>query len=94
MRFLHQETKNKESVFLERIIEVYTEYKRDDIIFHAHPNYNSFGEWYDWVMLDFDAPEDDSDYPINGEGGYYDQNFYPAKIYVFCKLLMAVYMQW
>jgi len=34
-------------------------------------------------MLDFDAPEDDSDYPMNGEGGYYDQNFYPAKILCF-----------
>jgi len=64
---------------LERIIGVYTEFKQDGIIFHAHPNYNSFGEWYDWVMLDFDAPEDDSDYPINAEGGYYDQSFYPAK---------------
>jgi len=60
--FLHQETKNKESVFFgETIVQVYTEYKREDIIFRSHPNYNSFGEWYDWVMLDFDAPEDESD---------------------------------
>jgi len=84
LRFLHQETKNKESVFFgETIVEVYTEYKREDIIFRAHPNYNSFGEWYDWVMLDFDEPEDDSDYPINAEDGYYDKNFYPAKILCF-----------
>jgi len=72
---------------------VYTEYKQDGIIFHAHLNYNASGEWYDWVMLDFAAPEDDSDYPINAEGRYFDQSSYPVKILCSCKLLMAVYMQ-
>jgi len=62
---------------------VYTEYKQDSIIFHAHPTNNSFGEWYDWVMFDFAAPEDDSDYPINAEGRYYVQSFYPAKLLCF-----------
>jgi len=60
---------------------VYTEYKQDSIIFHAHPTNNSFGEWYNWVMLDFATP-DDSDYPINANG-YYDQSFYPAKLLCF-----------
>jgi len=49
------------------IFEVY-EYKRDGIIIHAHPNYNSFGEWYDWVMMDFAAPDDDQDFVGNVEG--------------------------
>jgi len=42
----------------------------------AHPNYNSFGEWYyDWVMLDFTPPDDDDQhYPVNGKNGYYDPN--------------------
>jgi len=45
--------------FGKSIFEVYTEYKRDRINFCVHPNYNSFGDWYDWVMLDFAAPDDD-----------------------------------
>jgi len=56
------------------------EYKRDNFIFHAHPNYNSFGKLYDRVMLDFAAPGDDQDYVHNAEGGYYDQSCYPAEI--------------
>ncbi len=71
--------------FGESVFEVYTEYKRVGIIFHAHPNYNSFGEWYDWVMLDFAAPDDDQDFVGNAEGGYYDQSYYPAKILCFLK---------
>jgi len=37
-----------------------------------------FGEWCDWVMLNFTAPDDDQDYPSNAEGGYHDQSIYPA----------------
>jgi len=86
LRFLHHQFKDKNSIFYgESIIEIYTEYKRDGIIFWAHPNYNSFGEWYDWVMLDFTPPDDDPHYPVNGENGYYDQNWYPAKILCFLK---------
>jgi len=33
-------------------------------------------------MLDFAAPEDDSDYPINAKGGYYEE-LLPAKILCF-----------
>jgi len=55
-------------ICLESIIEVYTEYKQDGIVFHGHPNYNSLGEWYDLVMLGFAAPEDALNYPINAEG--------------------------
>jgi len=49
--------------------------------------------FFDWVMLDFVVPDNDSDYPINAECGYYDQSFYPAKLLCLCKLLMEVYMQ-
>jgi len=36
-------------------------------------------------MLDFTPPDDDPDYPVNGENGYYDQNWYPAKILCYLK---------
>jgi len=86
LRFLNEQFKDNNSLFFgESVFEVYTEYKRDGIIFHAHPNYNSFGEWYDWVMLDFAAPDDDQDFVGNAEGGYYDQSCYPAKILYFLK---------
>jgi len=33
------------------LFELFTEYKREGSTYHAHPNYNSFGEWYDWTQL-------------------------------------------
>ena len=32
-------------------IKCYTEYKRDNIRFRAHPNYHSRGPWYDWSKI-------------------------------------------
>ena len=81
LRFLNEQFKDKNSLFFgESVFDVYTEYKRDGIIFRAHPNYNSFGEWYDWVMLNFDQDSVDDD-----EGGYYEKSCYPAKIICFLK---------
>jgi len=59
-------------VFLlgETIIEIYMEHKRDRFIFHAHPSYNFFGEWYDWGWRWILLHQDDLDYSVNAEGGY------------------------
>jgi hypothetical protein len=33
------------------VVKGYTEYKRDNVLFRAHPNYHSTGLWYDWVHV-------------------------------------------
>jgi hypothetical protein len=35
------------------VVKGYTEYKRDKVMFRAHPNYHSNGLWYDWVHIDW-----------------------------------------
>jgi len=37
---------------------VFMEYKRNGAAYRAHPNYNSFGEWYDWAMMRFESVEE------------------------------------
>ena len=32
-----------------------TEYKRDGVIYRAHPDYRSQGKWEDWVLVQFDT---------------------------------------
>jgi len=49
----------------------------------AHPNYNSFGEWYDWAMVKFEPAEGNSNFPVNEKGGYYARNLYPCKVFCF-----------
>ena len=56
-------------------IFIFTEYKRNGITYRAHPNYNSFGEWYDWAMVKFKPARGQKDFPFNLKGGYYTINF-------------------
>ena len=37
-----------------------TEYKRDGVIYRAHPNYRSSGKWEDWALVAFDEGAADS----------------------------------
>jgi len=67
----------------ERMINIYTEYKRDGTCYRAHPNYNSFGEWYDWAMVKFEPAGGSKNFPINEKGGYYARNLYPCKVLCF-----------
>ena len=46
----------------DKTLTVYTQYKRDGVLYRCHPNYRGDGPWYDWVMVSY---EDD-----NGPGGY------------------------
>ena len=34
-------------------LEVYTEHKRDNVRWRAHPNYHGNGQWKDWVLVDW-----------------------------------------
>ena len=36
-------------------------------------------------MLDFTPPDEDSNYPVNGDDGYFDKHWYPGKILCFLK---------
>jgi len=63
-------------------IEIFTEYKRNGVTYHAHPNYNSFGEWYDWAMVKFELENDNTNLQEEEEG-YYGKNLFPAKILCF-----------
>jgi len=65
--------------------ELFTEYKRDGSTYHAHPNYNSFGEWYDWTMARFEIDNDSEDDASNEQHGFYANNLFPAKVLCFTK---------
>jgi len=61
----------------------YTEYKREDLLYRAHPNYRSRGPWYDWTMVKYNRDrlfghEDDS-IAIDKHTEYHPQEF-PCKI--------------
>ena len=48
------------------MIKVYSEMTVDEIVFRAHPNYQSDGPWYDWCLVNFQIGEsdlDDEDFP-------------------------------
>jgi len=66
-------------------IEIFTDYKQNGVTYRAHPNYNSFGEWYDWAMVKFESEHLDAMLPDNDEYGYYASDLYPAKVLCFVK---------
>jgi len=69
--------------FGQKHIFIFTEYKRNGITYRAHPNYKSFGEWYDWAMVKFEAARGQKDFPFNSKGGFYAINLFPCKIICF-----------
>ena len=84
--FIHQEEENEEfALFGENTIFISTEYKRNGTTYCAHPNYNSFGEWYDWAMVKFESADGDRNFPVDAKGGYYDNDLYPCKYICFLK---------
>jgi len=86
--FICQEEENEEfALFGERTIFIFTEYKRNGTTYHAHPNYNSFGEWYDWAMVKFETADGDRNFPVNAKGGYYCKDLYPCKVLCFLKAI-------
>ena len=39
----------------DRRLDIFTEHRRDGVMFRGHPNYRSLGEWRDWVVVDWGA---------------------------------------
>jgi hypothetical protein len=39
----------------QQYLPVLTEHKRNNTIFHGHPNFRGLGPWKDWVMIDWGA---------------------------------------
>jgi hypothetical protein len=35
----------------DKSVTLYTHYKRNDVLFRCHPNFQGNGQWYDWMML-------------------------------------------
>jgi len=70
-------------------IGIFTESKRNGVTYHAHPNYNSFGEWYDWAMVAFECEDEDSSSEEESDYGYYGKSLYPVNIICFLHALDA-----
>ena len=80
--FLAEQKDNKDyPLYQQNRIEIFTDYKQNGVTYRAHPNYNSFGEWYDWAMVKFESEDlsEDDDF------GYYASDLYPAKVLCFVK---------
>ncbi len=86
LNFLYKERLKKDYPLLgQTIIELWTECKRNGVMYCAHPNYNSFGEWYDWAMIQFEIDGGISDLSDEEQAGYYADNLFPSKILCFMK---------
>lgn len=44
-------------ISVDSVVEGFTEYKKENNVFRAHPSYRSEGAWYDWALLKFDEQE-------------------------------------
>jgi len=92
LSFLDEEQDNQNHpLYGEVRIEIFTEYKRNGVTYHACPNYNSFGEWYDWAMVKFELENDITNLQEEDEG-YYGKNLFPAKYSVSYMLRMTQFM--
>jgi len=79
--------KDSQSPFFEAAaIKIYPEYKRNQIHFCAHPNYQKTGYWHDWVMVMY-KNDDDSNSEDDDTENPFDMNENPSKIlcFLWCK---------
>ena len=85
--YLREEIEHSDDAFSRiRKLECFTEYKRNGVLFRAHPNYQSNGEWYDWVMIkcDYDNSSFGRKQRKNARGlGFHGDDFYPTKLLCF-----------
>jgi len=65
-------------------VDIYTKYKHDGQIICAHPNHNSYGPWYDWVMIEFNIDWDMETVPSetdsNDCSGEFGHSLFLAKV--------------
>eukprot|EP00978_Attheya_sp_CCMP212_P032873 scaffold130228_cov36-Attheya_sp.AAC.1 len=46
-------------------VNIFTEYKCNDVLYRPHPNFQNGGAWYEWSMVVFEMDNND------GTGGFY-----------------------
>jgi len=84
--FIYQKQFDRDfPLFGQKVIEIYTDYKRNGTTYRAHPNYNSSGEWYDWAMIRFEIEEEITHKDKDEVHGYYEKDLFPGKILCFLK---------
>ena len=49
----------------DKTLTIYTQYKRNGVLYRCHPNYRGDGPWYDWVMMSYED-ENDPGVVLNG----------------------------
>jgi len=77
--FIYEKQFDREyPLFGEKVVEIFTEYKRNGTTYRAHPKYNSCGEWYDWVMIRFEM-----ECQKKKKKGFYDNDLFLGKILCF-----------
>jgi hypothetical protein len=65
-------------------LNLYTGYKRDAIMYWAHPNYRGEEPWYDWCMVEYEPLQiDRTRASVNIEESAYPAGYYLDKLLVF-----------
>jgi len=83
LNWFEKEMNDSQSPFFEAAaIKIYSEYKRNQIHFRAHPNYRKTGCWHDWVMVMYED-DDNSDSEDDDTENLFDRNENPSKILCF-----------
>jgi len=95
LNWFEKEVKDSESQFFEApMIKIYSKYRRNQIHYWAHPNYQKTGCWHDWVMVMYEN-DDDSESDDDNTKNPFEENENPSKI--LCFLLLTTvkkYMHW
>ena len=71
-------------------VDLFHEYKRNGILYRAHPDYFSMGAWYDWSMVTFETDDSDMSSHADAEDdvdNYFNDNEYPCKILCFFRVM-------
>eukprot|EP00978_Attheya_sp_CCMP212_P004525 scaffold9861_cov37-Attheya_sp.AAC.1 len=68
-------------------VNIFTEYKCNDVLYRAHPNFQNGGAWYEWSMVVFEI--DDNDRPEC----FYPHGHYPTKVLAFVEHIRIVKTQ-
>jgi len=72
-------------LFGQNRIELFTDYNQNGVTYRTHPNFNPFGEWYDWAMVKFESEDVYEILSDNAEYAYYARDLYPAKVLCFLR---------
>eukprot|EP00978_Attheya_sp_CCMP212_P017680 scaffold47365_cov68-Attheya_sp.AAC.4 len=68
-------------------VNIFTEYKCNDVLCRVHPNFQNGGAWYEWSMVVFEINNND------GPKGFYAYGHYPTKVLAFVECIRIVNTQ-